>query len=180
VATTSAEIRATGRAFATFNAAFKVENHNGSLLGLHYASNAAPAIAAAAPAAACPFQDFFDWCDADLTDRARQIIMKLSLPVLLGSFALRSMVSQIVPALLITICSFRSAAPTLWTPNSSPVACRRMKLSLAVLGKKTNSRQPPKAFVNHKIVAWKSSCFDLGGRRPGKRRGAVRRPCFVM
>jgi OOP family OmpA-OmpF porin len=57
---------------------FKVEvdNFNHSLLvGLRYAFNAAPAVAAAAPvAAARTFLVFFDWSKADLTDRARQII----------------------------------------------------------------------------------------------------------
>jgi outer membrane protein OmpA-like peptidoglycan-associated protein len=45
------------------------------LLGLRYAFNAAPVVAAAAPvAAARTFLVFFDWSKADLTDRARQII----------------------------------------------------------------------------------------------------------
>ena len=49
-------------------------NHN-FLVGLRYAFNAAPAVAAAAPvAAARTFLVFFDWSKADLTDRARQII----------------------------------------------------------------------------------------------------------
>ena len=53
-----------------------VDNVNHSLLvGLRYAFNAAPAVAAAAPvAAARTFMVFFDWSKADLTDRARQII----------------------------------------------------------------------------------------------------------
>ena len=53
-----------------------VDNFNHSLLvGLRYAFNAAPAVAAAAPvAAARTFLVFFDWSKADLTDRARQII----------------------------------------------------------------------------------------------------------
>ena len=53
-----------------------VDNMNHSLLvGLRYAFNAAPAVAAAAPvAAARTFLVFFDWSKADLTDRARQII----------------------------------------------------------------------------------------------------------
>ncbi|MFM7608749.1 MAG: OmpA family protein [Alphaproteobacteria bacterium] len=53
-----------------------VDNKNHSLLiGLRYAFNAAPAVAAAAPvAAARTFLVFFDWSKADLTDRARQII----------------------------------------------------------------------------------------------------------
>jgi outer membrane protein OmpA-like peptidoglycan-associated protein len=53
-----------------------VDNVNHSLLvGLRYAFNAAPAVAAAAPvAAARTFLVFFDWSKADLTDRARQII----------------------------------------------------------------------------------------------------------
>jgi outer membrane protein OmpA-like peptidoglycan-associated protein len=55
---------------------FDVDNVNHSLLvGLRYAFNAAPAVAAAAPvAAARTFLVFFDWSKADLTDRARQII----------------------------------------------------------------------------------------------------------
>jgi outer membrane protein OmpA-like peptidoglycan-associated protein len=57
-------------------AKFEVDNVNHSLLvGLRYAFNAAPAVAAAAPvAAARTFLVFFDWSKADLTDRARQII----------------------------------------------------------------------------------------------------------
>jgi outer membrane protein OmpA-like peptidoglycan-associated protein len=53
-----------------------VDNVNHSLLvGLRYAFNAAPAVAAAAPvAAARTYMVFFDWSKADLTDRARQII----------------------------------------------------------------------------------------------------------
>ena len=53
-----------------------VDNFNHSLLiGLRYAFNAAPVVAAAAPmAAARTFLVFFDWSKADLTDRARQII----------------------------------------------------------------------------------------------------------
>jgi outer membrane protein OmpA-like peptidoglycan-associated protein len=53
-----------------------IDNFNHSLLvGLRYAFNAAPAVAAAAPvAAARTFLVFFDWSKADLTDRARQII----------------------------------------------------------------------------------------------------------
>jgi OOP family OmpA-OmpF porin len=53
-----------------------VDNVNHSLLvGLRYAFNAAPAVAAAAPvAAARTFLVFFDWSKADLTDRARQVI----------------------------------------------------------------------------------------------------------
>ena len=48
----------------------------GVLLGLRYAFNAAPAVAAAAApvASARTFLVFFDWSKADLTDRARQII----------------------------------------------------------------------------------------------------------
>ena len=55
---------------------FDVDNVNHSLLvGLRYAFNAGPAVAAAAPvAAARTFLVFFDWSKADLTDRARQII----------------------------------------------------------------------------------------------------------
>ena len=55
---------------------FEVDNFNHSLLiGLRYAFNAAPVVAAAAPvAAARTFLVFFDWSKADLTDRARQII----------------------------------------------------------------------------------------------------------
>jgi len=46
------------------------------LLGLRYAFNAAPVVAAAAApvAASRTFLVFFDWSKADLTDRARQII----------------------------------------------------------------------------------------------------------
>jgi outer membrane protein OmpA-like peptidoglycan-associated protein len=53
-----------------------VDNVNHSaLIGLRYAFNAAPAVAAAAPvAAARTYMVFFDWSKADLTDRARQII----------------------------------------------------------------------------------------------------------
>ena len=53
-----------------------IDNFNHSLLvGLRYAFNAAPAVAAAAPvAAARTFLVFFDWSKADLTERARQII----------------------------------------------------------------------------------------------------------
>jgi len=53
-----------------------VDNVNHSLLvGMRYAFNAAPAVAAAAPVAqARTFLVFFDWNKADLTDRARQII----------------------------------------------------------------------------------------------------------
>ncbi len=53
-----------------------VDNVNHSLLvGLRYAFNAAPGVAAAAPvAAARTYLVFFDWNKADLTDRARQII----------------------------------------------------------------------------------------------------------
>ncbi|MCA3340598.1 MAG: OmpA family protein [Roseomonas sp.] len=59
-----------------FKANVDVDNANHSLLvGLRYAFNAAPAVAAAAPvAAARTFLVFFDWSKADLTDRARQII----------------------------------------------------------------------------------------------------------
>ena len=56
---------------------FEVDNFNHSLLvGLRYAFNAAPVVAAAAApvAAARTFLVFFDWSKADLTDRARQII----------------------------------------------------------------------------------------------------------
>ena len=49
-------------------------NHN-FLVGLRYAFNAAPVVAAAAPvAAARTFLVFFDWSKAGLTDRARQVI----------------------------------------------------------------------------------------------------------
>ena len=54
-----------------------VDNLNHSLLiGLRYAFNAAPVVAAAAApvAAARTFLVFFDWSKSDLTDRARQII----------------------------------------------------------------------------------------------------------
>jgi outer membrane protein OmpA-like peptidoglycan-associated protein len=56
----------------------EVDNFNHSLLiGLRYAFNAAPVVAAAAAvpvAAARTYLVFFDWSKADLTDRARQII----------------------------------------------------------------------------------------------------------
>jgi outer membrane protein OmpA-like peptidoglycan-associated protein len=55
----------------------EVDNFNHSLLvGLRYAFNAAPTVAAAAApvAAARTYMVFFDWSKADLTDRARQII----------------------------------------------------------------------------------------------------------
>ena len=54
-----------------------IDNFNHSLLiGLRYAFNAAPVVAAAAApmAAARTYMVFFDWSKADLTDRARQII----------------------------------------------------------------------------------------------------------
>jgi len=54
-----------------------IDNFNHSLLiGLRYAFNAAPVVAAAAApmAAARTYLVFFDWSKADLTDRARQII----------------------------------------------------------------------------------------------------------
>ena len=54
-----------------------VDNFNHSMLiGLRYAFNAAPVVAAAAApmAAARTYLVFFDWSKADLTDRARQII----------------------------------------------------------------------------------------------------------
>ena len=54
-----------------------IDNFNHSLLiGLRYAFNAAPVVAAAAApvAAARTFLVFFDWSKSDLTDRARQII----------------------------------------------------------------------------------------------------------
>jgi OOP family OmpA-OmpF porin len=60
-----------------FKASADVDNVNHSLLiGLRYAFNAAPVVAAAAApvAAARTFLVFFDWSKADLTDRARQII----------------------------------------------------------------------------------------------------------
>jgi OOP family OmpA-OmpF porin len=58
------------------NLSTDVDNFNHSLLiGLRYAFNAAPVVAAAAPmVAAKTFLVFFDWSKADLTDRARQII----------------------------------------------------------------------------------------------------------
>ena len=61
----------------TYVADAEVDNYNHSVLvGLRYAFNARPAIAAApAPVAAeRSFLVFFDWDRADLTDRARQII----------------------------------------------------------------------------------------------------------
>lgn len=65
-----------GKAQERFNS--EVDNFNHSLLiGLRYAFNAAPVVAAAAAvpvAAARTYLVFFDWSKADLTDRARQII----------------------------------------------------------------------------------------------------------
>ena len=61
----------------TENGKLPVENsfNHSILVGLRYAFNAAPAVAAAAPvAAARTYLVFFDWNKADLTDRARQII----------------------------------------------------------------------------------------------------------
>jgi len=57
-------------------ASLSLDNVNHSVLvGLRYAFNAAPAVAAVAPAAAAKtFLVFFDWNKADLTDRAKQII----------------------------------------------------------------------------------------------------------
>jgi outer membrane protein OmpA-like peptidoglycan-associated protein len=70
-----------GHEISSVNAGTKttvdVDNVNHSLLvGLRYAFNAAPVVAAAAApvAAARTFLVFFDWSKADLTDRARQII----------------------------------------------------------------------------------------------------------
>ena len=61
-----------------FKANADVDNFNHSLLiGLRYAFNAAPVVAAAAAVpvvAARTYLVFFDWSKADLTDRARQII----------------------------------------------------------------------------------------------------------
>ncbi|MCA3363113.1 MAG: OmpA family protein [Roseomonas sp.] len=81
MATSSPEIDTTVRTTiggSTTSEKLKVEvdNFNHSLLvGLRYAFNAAPAVAAAAPvASARTFLVFFDWSKADLTDRARQII----------------------------------------------------------------------------------------------------------
>ena len=67
-------VNRTGQAQVRLNS--DVDNFNHSLLiGLRYAFNAAPVVAAAAPvAAARTFLVFFDWSKADLTDRARQII----------------------------------------------------------------------------------------------------------
>ena len=65
-----------GKAQERFNS--EVDNFNHSLLiGLRYAFNAAPLVAAAAAVpvvAARTYLVFFDWNKADLTDRARQII----------------------------------------------------------------------------------------------------------
>jgi outer membrane protein OmpA-like peptidoglycan-associated protein len=61
----------------TENGKLAIENsfNHSLLIGLRYAFNAAPAVAAAAPvAAARTYLVFFDWNKADLTDRARQII----------------------------------------------------------------------------------------------------------
>jgi OOP family OmpA-OmpF porin len=68
-------VNRTGQAQVRLNS--DVDNFNHSLLiGLRYAFNAAPVVAAAAVpmAAARTFLVFFDWSKADLTDRARQII----------------------------------------------------------------------------------------------------------
>jgi outer membrane protein OmpA-like peptidoglycan-associated protein len=67
-------VNRTGQAQVRLNS--DVDNFNHSLLiGLRYAFNAAPVVAAAAPvAAARTYLVFFDWSKADLTDRARQII----------------------------------------------------------------------------------------------------------
>jgi len=59
------------------NGKLAIENsfNHSILVGLRYAFNAAPAVAAVAPvAAARTYLVFFDWNKADLTDRARQII----------------------------------------------------------------------------------------------------------
>ncbi len=61
----------------TTSRTIKIANHNHNfLVGLRYAFNAAPVVAAAAApvASARTFLVFFDWSKADLTDRARQII----------------------------------------------------------------------------------------------------------
>jgi len=62
--------------YGSNSAKLEIDNHNHSvLLGLRYAFNAAPAVAAVAPAAAAKtFLIFFDWNKADLTARAKQII----------------------------------------------------------------------------------------------------------
>jgi outer membrane protein OmpA-like peptidoglycan-associated protein len=68
-------VNRTGQAQVRLNS--DVDNFNHSLLiGLRYAFNAAPVVAAAAApmAAARTYLVFFDWSKADLTDRARQII----------------------------------------------------------------------------------------------------------
>jgi outer membrane protein OmpA-like peptidoglycan-associated protein len=68
-------VNQTGAAQKQINS--EVDNFNHSLLiGLRYAFNAAPLVAAAAApvAAARTYLVFFDWNKADLTDRARQII----------------------------------------------------------------------------------------------------------
>ena len=67
-------VNRTGQAQVRLNS--DVDNFNHSLLiGLRYAFNAAPVVAAAAPmAAARTVLVVFDWSKADLTDRARQII----------------------------------------------------------------------------------------------------------
>jgi len=68
-------VNQTGQAQTRLNS--DVDNFNHSLLiGLRYAFNAAPVVAAAAApmAAARTYMVFFDWSKADLTDRARQII----------------------------------------------------------------------------------------------------------
>jgi len=68
-------VNRTGQAQVRLNS--DVDNFNHSLLiGLRYAFNAAPTVAAAAApmAAARTYMVFFDWSKADLTDRARQII----------------------------------------------------------------------------------------------------------
>jgi outer membrane protein OmpA-like peptidoglycan-associated protein len=68
-------VNRTGQADVRLNS--EIDNFNHSLLiGLRYAFNAAPVVAAAAApmVAARTFLVFFDWSKADLTDRARQII----------------------------------------------------------------------------------------------------------
>jgi outer membrane protein OmpA-like peptidoglycan-associated protein len=71
------ELRATGTSGGVSRSStIKIGNSNHNfLIGLRYAFNTAPVVAAAAPvAAARTFLVFFDWSKADLTDRARQII----------------------------------------------------------------------------------------------------------
>ena len=77
VTVTEVHSQTTNPQTTTENGKLAIENsfNHSLLIGLRYAFNAAPAVAAAAPvAAARTYLVFFDWNKADLTDRARQII----------------------------------------------------------------------------------------------------------